>query len=344
MTNFTNYPQADQIMKLIDSSSKILIVQPDNPDGDSLGSALAMEQILMQLDKETEMICGIKIPSYLAYLPGWDRVTQEITMDYDLAILLDTSSLSLIDNLIRNPSQNRLRKKPLIIIDHHSTPSDIDFATISLVDPLAAATSQVIYNLSKQLDLELNIVAKNALVASILSDTLGLSTENVNTQTINTIAELVEGGVSLAALESTRRSFMHKSPELVHYKGQLLQRINYFYNDRIAVLTIPWPEIERYSPLYNPSMLVLDDMRLTTGTAIAIVFKIYSQGKITVKIRTNHGFPIAAKLAENFGGGGHEYASGFKINDSRDANQLTNQVISKATELLNNEDLLDASL
>ncbi len=339
MANLASYPQAEQIKELLDSSSKVLIVQPDNPDGDSLGSAIAIEQILMLMGKETEIICGIKIPSYLAYLPGWDRVSQEVSINFDLAILLDTSSLSLIENLTNNVSQPiSLRKKPLIVIDHHATSSTIDYATISLVDPEAAATSQVIYALAKQLNLELNNGARNALAASILSDTLGLTTENVNAQTIYTIAELVDSGVSLADLESTRRSYMRKSPDLMHYKGQLLERISYFNNDRIAVLTIPWPEIERYSPLYNPPMLVLEDMRFTTGTDIAIVFKIYPQGKITAKIRSNHGFPIAAKLAESFGGGGHDYASGFKLTDGRDADQLINDVISKASHLLDNED------
>ncbi|MGH7234536.1 MAG: DHH family phosphoesterase [Candidatus Saccharimonadales bacterium] len=329
---------ANKIKNLIDGSKRVLIVQPDNPDGDSMGSALAMEQILMLMDKETEMVCGIKIPDYLAYLPGWDRVSQEVSNNYDLAILLDTSSLSLIENFTRHEKQIGLSKHPLIVIDHHATKPDIDFASVMLVNPDAAATSQVIYALIKQLDLKLNGPARNALTASILSDTLGLTTDNVSAQTMFTVAELVEQGVSLSDLETARRSLMRKSPELVHYKGQLLERIQYFEDDRIAFLSIPWDEIERYSPLYNPPMLVLEDMRLTTNTDVAIVLKLYPEGKVTAKIRSNHGYPVAGALAEAFGGGGHEYAAGFKLTDGRDPEQLIKDMVSKASQLLKSQD------
>src|SRR5690606_27875191 len=105
--------------------------------------------------------------------------------------------------------------------------------------------------------------------------------------------ELVEGGVSLAELEHARRELMRKDPDLVRYKGELLQRIEYFHDNQIAVITIPWEEIERYSAQYNPSMLVLDDMRMTTGTHLAIAFKTYPDKRITAKIRANQGYPVA---------------------------------------------------
>ena len=327
--------QSSKIKALIDASTKVLILQPDNPDGDSLGSALALEQILMLQGKETELVCGIKMPGYLSYFPGWDRVSQELPPHYDLVILVDTSSLALIDNSIKSLRAGALSQRPLIVIDHHATPASIDFASASLIEASASATAEVIYNLCKQLGYELNDAARNALVAAILSDTLGLTTDNVSARTLYSIAEMVEQGVSLANLEAARRANMRKSADLVHYKGELLKRIQYFDNDRIALVVIPWSEIERYSPLYNPSVLALEDMRLTEGTAIAIALKIYRDGKITAKIRSNQGHPIAGALAENFGGGGHDYASGFKLYGSQDSDSLIKSLIAKASELLN---------
>ncbi len=326
--------QSARIKDLIGASTKVLILQPDNPDGDSLGSALALEQILMLQGKETELVCGIKIPSYLSYFPGWDRVSQELPTHYDLVILVDTSSLALIDNSIRSLRSGALSKSPLIVIDHHATPSSIDFASASLIEATSSATAEVIYNLCKRLGYALNDVARNALVAAILSDTLGLTTDNVSAQTIYSIAEMVEQGVSLANLEAARRANMRKSADLVHYKGELLKRIQYFDNDRVALVVIPWPEIERYSPLYNPSVLALEDMRLTERTAIAIALKVYHDGKITAKIRSNQGYPIAGTLAEHFGGGGHDYASGFKLYGNQDSDSLIKSVVAKASELL----------
>ena len=142
----------------------------------------------------------------------------------------------------------------------------------------------------------------------------------------------------MGSLEERRREMMRKSPELVHYKGRLLQRVEYFSDNRIATVTIPWEEIEKYSPLYNPPMLLLDDMRLSENTDVAIGFKLYNDGHVTAKIRCNYGRGIANDLAQHFGGGGHAYASGFKVTDGRPFNEIKSECIAYATELLDKLD------
>lgn len=171
------------------------------------------------------------------------------------------------------------------------------------------------------------------MAAAILSDTMGLTASYTSARTVHIIGELVENGVSLSALENARRDTIRKSPELVRYKGVLLQRIEYYLDNRLALLTIPWVEIEKYSPLYNPSMLALDDMRLTNDTKIAVVLKQYPDGRITGKIRSNFGNPIAGKLAKDFGGGGHDYASGFKL-IGKNIDTLKQEIITFCRELL----------
>jgi phosphoesterase RecJ-like protein len=225
--------------------------------------------------------------------------------------------------------------KPCIVLDHHATEASISFATVLCIQPVVA-TGQLIYELAQQLSWPLNKDADNMIAASIMSDSLGLVSEGTSARTIHIIGELVEKGVSLAGLETLRRDLMRKSPELTRYKGELLQRVEYHDDDRIATVTIPWEEIQQYSPLYNPSMLVIDDMRMTEGTDIAIAFKVYKDGKITGKVRANYGISIADKLAENFGGGGHRYASGFKITDGRPINEVKSECIKVARQLLDN--------
>ena len=328
------YKETHTINQLIDSAQHIVILQPDNPDGDSLGSSLALEQILAGLQKNTTMVCGSTIPSYLHYFVGWDRVENTLPDQYDLIILVDTSSLSLLENLTRG--QNAvLTKKPLIIIDHHNTDATIEQSVVRLNVGSAAATAEVIYELSSQLSWHINLTAANNLASAILSDSLGLVSDKTTARTIHIIAELVELGVSMSSLDNARREGLRKSPQIVHYKGTLLERIEYFDQDRIALLTIPWEEIEKYSPEYNPAVLALEDMRLTTNTAIAVVFKTYPEGKLTGKIRTNYGYPIAARLAERFGGGGHDYASGFKLLDKPELNLIKRQFVQYAGELIN---------
>jgi phosphoesterase RecJ-like protein len=252
---------------------------------------------------------------------------------FDLTIIVDTSADSLFENLNATPARNWVSGKPCIVLDHHAVELSIPYAT-AVCNQSAVATGEVIYELARQLDWPLNATAKNRLATAIMSDSLGLTTEATSARSIAIISELVAGGVSIAALEQARRELMRKKPELVRYKGELLQRIEYYADNRIATVTIPWEEIEAYSPDYNPSMLVIDDMRMTIGTDIAIAFKTYKDGKMTAKIRCNYGKPIGNELARRFGGGGHPYASGFKITDGRPYNEIKSECIAYATELL----------
>jgi len=327
------YPEADQIQSLISAAQRIVILQADNPDADSLASALALEHILGDMGKEPILYCGVHIPDYLSYLEGWDRVSSDFPAQFDLSIIVDTSADSLLGTVAADGLKQHLASRPCIILDHHAVELSITFATV-VCNPPAVATGEVIYELAQQLKWPLNAGALNMLVTSIMADSLGLTTEATSARSIHIIAELVEQGVVIPALEQLRRGMMRKSPELLAYKGQLLQRVAYDPSGRIASVVIPWDEIERYSYQYNPSILVMDDMRLVTGVQVVVAFKVYKDGKITAKIRCNYGSAIAGELAKRFGGGGHSYASGFKITDGRTLEDVKASCIAAAAELL----------
>lgn len=329
------YEQASQIEEIINSAKRIVIIQANNPDGDSLASSLALEQILHDLGKEPHMYCGMGIPTYLRYLPGWDRVEKDIPRSFDASIIVDCSSRSLLESADKSGQLAWVASKPTIIIDHHDAPNTIDFAKTVLNRPDAVSTGEVIYELAKQLDWKIASNALDMIAISILADSLGLMSQGTSARSIHIIAELVENGVNLAELDNARRELMRKSVDLVRYKAQLLSRIEYHNDNRIATVDIPWNEIEKYSQSYNPSMLVIDDMRLTEGTDIAIAFKEYPDKKVTAKIRANYGHGIAGRLAEGFGGGGHPYAAGFKVTDGRPLSEIKTECITLALELLN---------
>lgn len=335
--NQANYSEAVQISDVLKAAKTVVILQADNPDGDSLASALALEQILGDLGKEPVLYCGIDMPAHLKHLPGWDRVVKDLPHQFDASIIVDTSSDGLFETLQKTGQKQWVAAKPCIVLDHHATEGTIQFATVNCVKPVVA-TGQVIYELAQQLEWPLNGPACEMLAASIMSDSLGLTSEGTDARSIFIIGELVEKGVNLAKMEALRRDLMRKSPDLTRYKGELLQRVEYHDNNRIATIMIPWEEIQTYSPFYNPSMLVIDEMRMTEGTDIAIAFKVYQDGKITGKVRTNFGIGIADKLAEGFGGGGHRYASGFKITDGRPYNQVKSECIKLASELLDKQE------
>jgi phosphoesterase RecJ-like protein len=298
-----------------------------------LASSLALEQILSELGKDITLYCGVDIPSYLSYMPGSDRVVNQLPNQFDLGIIVDNSSDSLLEQLNKTGAKSWLAARPVIIIDHHATTQTVSFASI-VANYTAVACGEVIYELAQQLNWPLNQATKQLLAMAILSDSLGLTSGAVTARSIHIIAELVEGGVRLAELENARRETMRREPELIHYKGRLLQRVEFHADGRLASVTIPQTEIDEYSPLYNPPMLVLDDMRLAKNVALAVAFKVYKDGKITAKIRSNYGTNISDKLAEQFGGGGHAYAAGFKIQDGRSYEEIKQLFIERSAKLL----------
>jgi phosphoesterase RecJ-like protein len=307
-----SYKTADQINTILLNATHIVVIQADNPDADSLASALALEHILGDMGKKITLYCGIDISGYLKYIPGSDRVVRDLPNGFDAAILVDCSSITLLEQLEKTNQIGALRTRPFIIIDHHDVENDVTINNVALVDTESVATGEVIYQLSKQLGWETSKDTASLLASSILADSLGLTVETTTARSIHTLAELVEHGADLAQLEATRRQAMVKPLDIIEYKGRLLQRIEYYAANQLALVVVPWEEIQKYSPFYNPAVLVLEELRLAEGVKLSVVIKLYPDGKITGKLRGNHGAPYAGKLAEHFGGGGHDSAAGFK--------------------------------
>lgn len=296
--------------QLIDDAEKIIIVQAENPDGDSLGSALALEEILGDLNKEVTLYCPVEIPKYMRYIQGWDRVVAEFDTKADLAIIVDTSADVLITKVLATPGvRHFLESHPVLVIDHHATASTLNFEHTALIAE-TVATSEIIHNLAVDAGWTINAQAAENMLVAMLSDSLGLSTQNVTPETYFVAGKLTELGAKVSTIEERRREFMKKSPEILAYKGELIGRIEYLLGGKLAVVHIPWEDIQKYSDQYNPSVLVLDEMRLVEGVEIGVAIKTYPDGKVTGKLRAN--LPIAEQVAGFFGGGGHKYASGFR--------------------------------
>lgn len=328
------YLEADKIQQIINDAERIVIIQADNPDGDSLGSALALEEVLGDLGKKTWLYCGVDVPDYLKHIKGWDRVNKDLPSQFDASIIVDTSAIILLEKLEQSKERGWVASKPVIILDHHAgVKPDIPYATVVINDDEAVATGEVIYELTRQLKWPLNLQAKTHITSSILADSLGLSSEGTTPQTYRIIADLIESGVDRPALEEARRAFTKMPQQIFRYKAELIRRTELLNNGAIAIVDVPHDELVEYSPLYNPAPLIQADMLQTEGVRIAIVIKHYKDGKTLGSIRCNSGATIAAELAEHFGGGGHPYAAGFKVT-GKPFEELKKDCITKATELL----------
>lgn len=307
-----------EILSSLKDAQHIVVVQPENPDGDSLGSALALEGLLRGAGKEVSLFCGINIPSYLQYIAGWDRVEKDWPARADLAIIVDTSSELLIQKALQTPGvRHFLESHPVIVIDHHQDHgNELPFDTIDLFESTAVATGEILYRLAAEAGWEIDALIAEQLFISIQADSLGLTTQNTSAESYRIAAELVAKGAVPSDIEARRREYMKKPADILTYKGELIQRIEYFLEGELATVHIPWEDIEQYSDRYNPSILVLDEMRLVDTVKVAVAIKTYPDGKITGKIRCN--LPVAHEIAGFFGGGGHEYAAGFKLYETYD--------------------------
>ncbi len=323
----------DEVAAILDRARSVVVLQADNPDGDSLGSSLALEAILSEMGKTVYLVCAVDIPSYLKYLDGWSRVQKDIPQQFDATIIVDTSSETLFEYFEGSDSFAWIKSKPVIVIDHHMESGGISFANVNVIEE-AVATSEIIHRIAVERDWPLPLDACEMMAVSIMSDSVGLISDSTTATSIRVVADLVERGVSLAKIDDSRRELMRKDPSLVPFKGDLLKRVEFNCNGRLASVVVQWEEIEKYSPLYNPTMLVIDDMRMVVGVDIAIGYKLYKDGRITAKIRCNYGKTIAADLAAHFGGGGHEYAAGFKSTDGTKLSDIQREVALKTTELL----------
>jgi len=327
--------QVKQLERIIADANKIVIVQADNPDADSLGSALALEHILGDLGKETFLYCGVDIPGYLRYLEGWDRVSPELPKTFDASIIVDASTLTLLEKLIQSGQKSWLASKPCIVIDHHETVDNpIDFAQLTIKQPNRASTGEQIYLLATDLGWKMSVKAQEYITASILGDTQGLSNQLTTAETYRIMANMIEAGVDRPTLEEERRELSKMPPIIFRYKAQLINHTEFSDDGQVAIVTVSQSEINQYSPLYNPGPLVQNDMLQTSGVRVAIVLKRYDDGKITAAIRCNPGAGVAAKLATHFGGGGHAFASGFKMHPTRTFEQVKEECLEQAKQLL----------
>ena len=300
--------------EFVKDKGRICIIQAENPDGDSVGSAVALDYLLS--DKEVSLYCPVDIPKYLHYFKDWSRITNEFDFKADGYIIVDTAAEVLLSKLLEDTAiRNRLYSAPVLVIDHHETEDDLNFPHDSIIEVRPAA-AEVIYRIAKDQGIPIDENAAKAIFQGILSDTLGLTSAAVTDETFEIAADLTRLGAKISILEDERREFMKKSARILDYKADLIKRIDYSLDGELATVHIPWDDIREYSDEYNPNVLILEELRLVEGVKVAVAVKTYPDGKVTGKIRCGSEAPIAEKVAGYFGGGGHPYAAGFRTYDT----------------------------
>ncbi len=317
------------LAKAVTDAQIILVLQPDSPDADSLGSALGLEEILGDLGKTVVMYSYKEPEPYLRTMEGWDRVLQDLPKAFDLTILVDTGSPALIKSALEH-HYVALTAKPFFIIDHHVTRSEFGFVVSQIVEH-ACAAAEVITNIAIDRSWPINAGAAAKLSTAILADSLNLTTPESSERSVRMLAELVKRGANLYELYKLKRTASALTPELVHLKGRLLQSIEFHLDGTLAIAEITPDLVARYKDVHEPYTLILSDMQWAKGVELVAVFKNYGT-KINVPLRSTLGY--AAPVAAALGGGGHDNAAAYRCKTVmiQDEKQLLIETFSKFKE------------
>lgn len=304
-----------ELRNLVADAQTILVLQPEKPDTDSLTSSLALEQILGDLDKDTILYCQDKLPKYISYFEGADRVQDEFPNAFDLTIIVDTGGPQALARTFEK-YQGRLTKKPVALIDHHPNREPLPFPTHDVINKASTSTCEVVVEIAEQLGWKINTAAANVLVPGILADTRNLSIATVTAATFRTMAKLMDLGANVYEIHEAYRSSDRLTLELLELKGRLLGRTETYADGKIALVTVSPTELKQYAELHDPADLIIYDLQNALGVAVAVVMRHYGGEANKIKVSTRATMPVAAKACMDFGGGGHDRAAGCQFNDT----------------------------
>jgi phosphoesterase RecJ-like protein len=305
---------------VISNAHRVLVVSHHRPDGDAVGAALGLGLALEEAGKQVQMILSDKVPLNLRHLPGADRVKNKPDGEVDLVVVLDSSDLDRIGNVLEGFGQ------PDVNIDHHVT--NQNFARINLVDTNAVATTEILAEHLEFFGLPLTKSVGIALLTGLITDTLGFRTQNMTPKALRIAADLMDLGIDLPDLYF--RALTQRTFESLKYWGAGLTRLK---RDNGMVWTSLMLKDRREVgyPGRDDGDLV-NVLSTVTDCDIALIFVEQKDQKVKISWRARPGFDTT-KVASSFGGGGHEAASGAQIEGNI---QDVQDVVLQATRTLLN--------
>jgi bifunctional oligoribonuclease and PAP phosphatase NrnA len=297
------------LLSLLLSSEKVLCVSHVAPDGDAVGSLIGMGWLLRHLNKEPVLALQDQAPDSFAFLPGYADIIgpNQVEDVYDLIVCLDASSPDRMGRVYRDSVHAGL---PLLVIDHHIT--NTFFGTHNWVEPLCAATCQMVVYLADALDVPLQGNLAKALLTGIVTDTLCFRTSNTDGNILQAAMRLVDGGASITKIVD--QTLQRTSFSMVRLWGEVLQLVH--LQDGVIWLTISVAQRETAQVGSDASDGLANHLITVDEADISATFteKTDETGRPVVEcsFRAKEGFDVSG-VAFSFGGGGHPPASGCTI-------------------------------
>lgn len=311
-----------QVVELIETKQRFCITSHVRPDGDSLGSSLALYWTLKSLNKSVQVIMRDSVPHAYRDLPGADQVikTPCVPAGYDAAFVIECSDID-------RPGLIDLDKQLVVNIDHHSTTAL--FGQINWIDSTASAVGEMIYNLCKALGVAVNQQIAECVYTALLTDTGSFHYSNTTERTFKIASELVRRGVKPAQIS---QSLFYSYPfSKIKVLGMVLSTLRRDETGRIAWLRTSLETMAEVGATEEDLDGIVNYPLSVEEIEVVAFFKETDPGVYRTSLRSK-GSVNVAKVTEKFGGGGHRNAAGCTIKG--DIIQIEQQVVQYLQESL----------
>ena len=295
------YPK---IISKIKESNKIAIMSHIMPDGDNVGSSLALYNALKKLGKDVHFILDDNIPKVYRFLKDSDEVERPGQYEhFDAVIALDCGDANRLGK-----SRLYLENNFVINIDHHI--SNDEFGNLNMVDSNASATGEIVYQIIKILGVPMDTEISECLYIAIVTDTGQFQYSNTTAITHQIAGDLINNGVNVSLM--FERIYQNSSKEKVMLMKTALDTLEFYHNDSISCITLTLKQMEEINAIEVDSDGIINLARDIECVEAAIFLKELEQGKIKVGLRSKKVVDMAA-VALRFGGGGHVRAAGCTL-------------------------------
>lgn len=308
----------DNILEEIKKAQTIVILTHENPDGDAVGSSLAMYMALQKMGKTSDLIIP-EVPRVYNFMSGADEIKKEGSSDpYDLAIAVDSATIKMLNGW----SSYFETAKSKIVIDHHST--NTMYGDINFVNPDAPACAQILINIIDYFGIEIDKEIGTCILTGIITDTGGFQYQSTTPETFEFASELLKKGVNVSDIY--KRVMNTKSRANFELRRRAIDRMEFLEDGKIAVTYITKKDEEEVNAESGDYEGIVEEGRAIEGVEVSIFIRETSKG-FKASLRSNS-YVNVSDVCLMFGGGGHFHAAGCTISQSLEQvkEKIVNQV------------------
>jgi bifunctional oligoribonuclease and PAP phosphatase NrnA len=297
----------EQVLDSINQRSEFVLTSHARPDGDAIGSLLALSAILQKMGKTAEIVMSDSVPVIYKPLPESDTIIHaaQVNGRYEAAILLECDS-------VQRTRLQGLDKHFLINIDHHVTAKP--FAHVNWIDSCACATAEMVFRLGKAAGVRITPAIATCLYTAVLTDTGSFCYSPTNAHTFELARQLVEHGADPARI--AQNVYFSSPTSKMRLLGAALSRLH--REGPITWMTVTHDDMDRCGALEEDCEGLVNYALGIAGVEVAMFFREISNHRVRVSIRSKGAVNVSG-IAEAFGGGGHQCASGFSVEGPLDA-------------------------